>query len=62
MTPLKLAIKTAGGVTKLSKLLNLSRAAIYLWKNIPAERVIAVERATGIPRQKLRPDLYETKS
>lgn len=33
------------------------------WENlvrpIPAERAVDIERRTGIPRQLLRPDLYE---
>ena len=35
--------------------------AIQAWlkKNrVPAERVLAVEKATGVPRHQLRPDLY----
>lgn len=51
--------KEFGGVVKLSLALGLSRAAVSAWKNIPPERVVEVERVTGIPREKLRPDLYE---
>jgi len=34
--------------------------AICKWeqRRIPAERVLEVERITGVPRQELRPDLY----
>ncbi|MXV35765.1 MULTISPECIES: YdaS family helix-turn-helix protein [unclassified Saccharibacter] len=35
-----------------------SASAIYRWKRVPAQRVIAVEALTGIPREQLRPDLY----
>lgn len=51
--------KASGGVVKLSLALGLSRAAVSGWKQIPPERVLDVERITGIPREKLRPDLYE---
>lgn len=38
--------------------LGLTRAAVAKWSEVPAERVVAVERLTGISRRKLRPDLY----
>lgn len=50
--------KAAGGVIALSQKLGLSRAAVSGWKKVPAERVLAVEKITGIPRDKIRPDLY----
>lgn len=56
--PVKLAAEKAGGIVKLSLALGLSRGAASQWRKIPAERVIAVETLTGIPRQILRPDLY----
>jgi DNA-binding transcriptional regulator YdaS (Cro superfamily) len=50
--------KAAGGVIALSQKLGLSRAAVSGWKKVPAERVLAVEKITGIPREQIRPDLY----
>jgi DNA-binding transcriptional regulator YdaS (Cro superfamily) len=50
---------SVGGVIALSIKLGLSRAAVSGWKRIPAERVADVERVTGIPREKLRPDLFQ---
>jgi DNA-binding transcriptional regulator YdaS (Cro superfamily) len=40
--------------------LDVNKATITRWaqKRIPAERVLDVERATGIGREVLRPDLY----
>ncbi len=55
---IKIAIKRSGGITRLAKCLNIRHQTIYSWKKIPSERVVDVERVTGIPRQKLRPDLY----
>jgi DNA-binding transcriptional regulator YdaS (Cro superfamily) len=52
-------IKAAGGASKLAQGLGVSRAVLYLWKRPPAERVIEFERLTGLPREKLRPDLYK---
>lgn len=56
--PVQLAAEKAGGIVKLSLALGLSRGACSQWHRIPAERVIEVERLTGIPREILRPDLY----
>lgn len=53
------AKKAAGGPSKLAEALgDLSSQAVSQWKRVPAERVIAVEKITGIPRHELRPDLY----
>lgn len=60
--PIALAAKEFGGVVKLSLALGLSRAAVSNWKRIPAERVLEVERLTGVPRGMLRPDLYPVDS
>lgn len=40
--------------------LGISRQALYEWRKcgVPAERVIIVEEVTGIPRSRLRPDIY----
>lgn len=40
--------------------LGVARRTVFLWKQsgIPAERVPEIEAATGIPRQRLRPDLW----
>ena len=52
------AAASCGGVVELSKRLGLSRAAVSYWRRVPAERVLDVERLTGIARERLRPDLY----
>ncbi|UMY63911.1 transcriptional regulator [Pseudomonas sp. LS.1a] len=55
------AAKAAGGQSKLARLLNIKPQAVQHWcttGKIPAERVLSVEEATGIPRHELRPDLY----
>lgn len=37
----------------------VTREAVWQWQEqIPAKRVLDVEKITGIPRHKLRPDLY----
>ena len=52
------AFRSTGGVSELARRLGISQPSVSAWSRIPAERVAAVEAATGIPRHKLRPDLY----
>jgi DNA-binding transcriptional regulator YdaS (Cro superfamily) len=52
------AVKAAGGVRALARLLGLTHPAIQHWERVPAERVIEIEALTGIARERLRPDLY----
>lgn len=42
----------------LARQLGISPSAVTMWKNVPAERVLEIERITGISRHDLRPDLY----
>ncbi|MGC2413853.1 MAG: Cro/CI family transcriptional regulator, partial [Stellaceae bacterium] len=55
---LREAIRAAGGVTELARRIGVSQPSISNWSRIPAERVLAVEAATGVARAILRPDLY----
>lgn len=48
----------AGGVVALSTKLGLSRGAVSQWEKVPLERVNDVARITGIPRERLRPDVF----
>ena len=52
------AIERAGGVGRLARAVGVSQPAISQWRRVPAERVLAVEAATGVPRERLRPDLF----
>lgn len=47
-----------GMQAKLARDLGITRGAVGKWTRIPEDRLIEVERITGIPRNKLRPDLY----
>lgn len=53
-----LAIEAAGGVGPLARKLGISQPSVSGWSRVPAERVAAVEAATGINRADLRPDLF----
>ena len=59
---IKSAIKVAGSADRLAVVLGITRQAIYQWSRAPAERVLDIERATGVSRHDLRPDLYPTVS
>lgn len=52
------AIEAAQGVSALAERISITASAVSQWRRVPAERVLAVEAATGIPRERLRPDLY----
>lgn len=45
-------------VAILSRALGISKAAVSKWTHVPESRVDAVSAVLGIPRDKLRPDLY----
>jgi DNA-binding transcriptional regulator YdaS (Cro superfamily) len=55
------AIKAAGGMRALARALRINYQSIQSWQRIPAERVVDVEQITGIPREKLRPDIFRKK-
>lgn len=43
---------------ELAAALKINPSAISQWEEVPLARVIAVEAATGIPREDLRPDMF----
>ena len=44
----------------VARRLRLNKSTVTRWADngVPADRVIDLEQATGIPRQAIRPDLY----
>lgn len=49
---------TRGASSRIARALRITTGAVAQWEHVPAEHVVAIERATGIAREKLRPDLY----
>ena len=47
-----------GGVAELARKIGIAQPSVSNWNRVPAQRVIAVEGATGVSRSELRPDLY----
>jgi len=52
------AIRAVGGVGELARRIGITQPSVSNWDRVPAERVAAVEAATGIARGVLRPDLF----
>ena len=52
------AIVAAGGIGRLATGLKVKYQSIQRWTRVPAERVLDIERITGVSRSELRPDLY----
>jgi len=58
---LKEAIASAGSQTKLAYYCGIDMTAVLAWRHtgmVPAERILKIERCTGVARHKLRPDIY----
>jgi hypothetical protein len=47
-----------GGAAALAYELNITRQAVWQWQAVPLKYVRKIEADTGIPREKLRPDIY----
>ena len=61
MSAIERAIEAAGGLQAFAEKLGVRYQAVQKWvrfKRIPAERVLAIESATGVSRHDLRPDIY----
>jgi DNA-binding transcriptional regulator YdaS (Cro superfamily) len=59
LTVIREAAGKVGGVPKLARRLGVSRQAIYQWTEVPVERAADLERVTGIPRSRFRPDVFK---
>tara|TARA_B100000586_G_C19912435_1_gene343752 strand:- start:454 stop:678 length:225 start_codon:yes stop_codon:yes gene_type:complete len=58
---LEKAIKIAGAQTKLSQAIGSSQQNISYWLRtgkVAPDKVILIERVTGVSRHELRPDIY----
>lgn len=59
-TPLDRAIEAAGGASALAKAIGVAPSTPIMWRirgNVPAEYCPAIEKATGITCEDLRPDV-----
>jgi DNA-binding transcriptional regulator YdaS (Cro superfamily) len=54
-------ISAYGGAAALARRIGISRNAVSQWRekdHVPVERVLEIEKITGIPRHEIRPDIY----
>nr|WP_314877294.1 YdaS family helix-turn-helix protein [uncultured Pseudomonas sp.] len=59
--PICRAAKAAGGQSALARILKVTPQAVQKMcasGRVPAERVLEIEKATGVSRHELRPDIY----
>lgn len=54
----KRLILQAGGPRKLAARIGTSRQAVAKWERIPAHWVRLLEELTGVPAEKIRPDIF----
>ncbi|WP_142587807.1 transcriptional regulator [Pseudorhizobium halotolerans] len=57
-TALERAISSVGSASELARRLRVTPAAVLQWRKVPAERVLEVERISGVSRHDLRPDVF----
>ena len=55
------AIKTVGSMRELADAIGVKPARVNTWRYrnlVPAEFILPIEKASGVARHKLRPDIY----
>lgn len=59
---LEKAVEAAGGQSELARRLGKKQSHVWNWlhrdKKVPADMALKIEKATGVSRHDLRPDLY----
>lgn len=62
LSPVELVIETLGGPSKAAAAMKIANPSVVLnWRKrgqVPADRVIEVEKLTGVSRHDLRPDVF----
>lgn len=60
-TPEEAWKESRGGINLswLAEQIGLTPAAVSAWSKVPAERVVRISNLLGVPRERLRPDLYQ---
>lgn len=60
MEGLQKAIEYAGGRRQLAELIGVQRQHVEYWlkNNLPPERALQIEEATGVHRSELLPELF----
>ena len=50
---------TYGMMSKIAAGVGIKPQAVHQWEVVPLDKIITVERITGIPRYELRPDYHQ---
>lgn len=53
---IKQVIERAGGAAHIAQVLGITRQAVHQWRKIPIDRVLTIERLSGVNRREIRPD------
>jgi DNA-binding transcriptional regulator YdaS (Cro superfamily) len=56
---LRAAVEAAGNMTNLARMIGIAPQAIAQWGPPPINRVLEIEKATGVDREILRPDMFK---
>lgn len=63
-TPIEKAVAAIGSQSALARAVGVTPQAVQLWVKsgqVSFKRVVDVERASGVSRAELRPDIFEVK-
>lgn len=55
------AFEQGGGIPAIARAMKLTEEGVRLWRvrgKVPDKHLIKFEQLTGVPREKLRPDLF----
>ena len=53
------AVRDRMPLARLAREIGITRGAVAQWDKVPGERLVSVSRVTGIPMERLRPDLFK---
>lgn len=57
---MQLVVDNVKSLSWLANQLGLRRQSVAKWQRVPEEYLLQVEDLTGVPRELLRPDLFQT--
>ena len=65
MKAIEKAVRAAGGQSALARMIGVRQSNIWNWINrdrqgVPPHHVLSVEKATGVSRFELRPDIFDS--
>lgn len=60
-SPIEHAVQLAGSQSELARRIGSTQGSVWRWLNgtpVPPEAVLRIEAEFGIPKERLRPDIY----